>query len=162
VWMSEYQGRKVAVKVLRVYSTSDLDKITSVGDPRFSKSPYRRADDVVVAQRFCKEAVTWRSLRHPNVLPLLGVTMSGKVFAMVSEWMINGNINEFVKAHGDANRFELVGFCPHRWPQGPSLMKSLLTARRCCLGIAIYARRGDDTWGPEGGMNSNADCYSTT
>jgi serine/threonine protein kinase len=69
---------------------------------------------VVVAQRFCKEAVTWRSLRHPNVLPLLGVTMSGKVFAMVSEWMANGNINEFVKAHGDVNRFELVGFCPHR------------------------------------------------
>ena len=29
---------------------------------------------------------------------------------MVSEWMVNGNINEFVKAHTDVNRFELVGF----------------------------------------------------
>ena len=65
---------------------------------------------VVIAQRFCKEVVTWKSFRHPNVLPLLGVTMIKKVFAMVSEWMINGNINEFVKAHRDANRFELVGF----------------------------------------------------
>ena len=29
-------------------------------------------------------------------------------FAMVSEWMANGNINEFVKAHWKVNRFELV------------------------------------------------------
>jgi len=61
-------------------------------------------------QRFCKEVVTWKALRHQNVLPLLGVTMSNNQFTMVSEWMINGNINEFSKAHRDANRFELVGF----------------------------------------------------
>ena len=30
-------------------------------------------------------------------------------FAMVSEWMMNGNINEFIEANGEANRFELVG-----------------------------------------------------
>ena len=28
---------------------------------------------------------------------------------MVSDWMVNGNINDFVKAHPDANRLELVG-----------------------------------------------------
>ena len=61
-------------------------------------------------QRFCKEVVTWKALRHRNVLSLLGVTMSDNQFAMVSEWMANGNINEFIKAHGDVNRFELVGF----------------------------------------------------
>jgi len=31
---------------------------------------------------------------------------------MVSEWMVNGNINEFIGANRDANRFELVGFLP--------------------------------------------------
>jgi len=31
-------------------------------------------------------------------------------FAMASEWMDNGNINEFTKARRDVNRFELVGF----------------------------------------------------
>ena len=36
--------------------------------------------------------------------------MSGAQFAMVSDWMANGNINEFVKANSDANRLELVGF----------------------------------------------------
>jgi len=68
---------------------------------------------IAIVQMFCKEVVTWKSLRHPNVLPLLGVTMGKKVFAMVSEWMINGNINEFVEAHRDANRFALVGFYSH-------------------------------------------------
>jgi len=36
--------------------------------------------------------------------------MDNYQFAMASEWMDNGNINEFVKAHRDVNRFELVGF----------------------------------------------------
>jgi len=59
---------------------------------------------------FCKEVVAWTSLRHPNVLPLLGVMMSSNHLAMASEWMENGNINEFIKARRDANRFELVMF----------------------------------------------------
>ena len=50
----------------------------------------------------------WKALRHPNVLPLVGVTMVGRRFVMVSEWMENGNINAFVKAHSDVNRVELV------------------------------------------------------
>ena len=29
---------------------------------------------------------------------------------MISDWMVNGNIGDFVEAHLDANRLELVGF----------------------------------------------------
>ena len=36
--------------------------------------------------------------------------MTETQFAMVSEWMTNGNINQFVTVHQDANRFELVSF----------------------------------------------------
>ncbi|KAF9643939.1 kinase-like protein [Thelephora ganbajun] len=88
VWKREYQGQQVAVKVLRIYANSDLRKII---------------------RRFCKEFVTWKTLRHPNVLPLLGVAISETQFAMVSEWMPNGNINHFVEEHLDVNRFELLG-----------------------------------------------------
>ena len=35
VWKTEYEGRDVAVKVLKVYVTSDLVKITSVGRQPF-------------------------------------------------------------------------------------------------------------------------------
>lgn len=52
--------------------------------------------------------MSWKALRHPNVLPLMGVIMSETEFAMVSEWMDNGNINQFVKEQPNVNRFELV------------------------------------------------------
>ena len=50
----------------------------------------------------------WRFLRHPNVLPLIGVSISENRLAMVSAWMENGNINQFVQAHPEANLFKLV------------------------------------------------------
>ena len=55
--------------------------------------------------------MTWNALRHPNVLPLLGVTMTENLFVVVLEWMVKGNINEFVKVtHGSAKKMptELV------------------------------------------------------
>ena len=47
--------------------------------------------------------------------------MDTREFAMASEWMGNGNINEFIKAHRDANRFQLVGFYSGYRPH-PSLI----------------------------------------
>ena len=67
----------------------------------------------------------WSALRHPNVLPLLGVSMAGIQFSMVSEWMDGGNINEFVKVDPDANRLELVG-CHSKSHHPPSLTFGLL------------------------------------
>jgi len=87
VWIGDHQGQPVAAKVLRVCSKSDFEKI---------------------GRRFCKEVIRWKSLNHPNVLPLVGVTMDKDHFVMVSEWMVNGNINEFIKSCKDANRFELL------------------------------------------------------
>ena len=68
------------------------------------------ANSRCLVQRFCREVVTWNALRHPNVLPLLGVTMTENLFVVVSEWMVKGNINEFVKVNTKANRLELVRF----------------------------------------------------
>jgi len=59
----------------------------------------------------------WKTLHHPNVLPLLGAKMANGQFVMVSEWMVNGNINEFIKSHWDVNRFELVGLWFPRRPR---------------------------------------------
>lgn len=50
----------------------------------------------------------WGFLRHPNVLPLIGVSMSKTRFVMVSGWMENGSINEFIETHPGADRLELV------------------------------------------------------
>ena len=44
------------------------------------------------------------------MLPLIGVTMTETQFAMISEWMVNKNINDFVKANQDVDRLGLVDF----------------------------------------------------
>lgn len=64
--------------------------------------------------------------------------MAENEFAMVSDWMPNGNINQFVSVHQDANRFELVS--P---PLEPLRLSSILDAAsivdRRCEGIGLYA-----------------------
>ena len=50
------------------------------------------------------------TLRHPNILPLLGVTMTENRLVMVSEWMEKGNIKEFVSRNPNADRLRLVCF----------------------------------------------------
>jgi len=41
---------------------------------------------------------------------LLGVdvNLENKKYAMISEWMDNGNINEFIQKHKEVNRAQLV------------------------------------------------------
>jgi len=86
VWEGQHDGQEVAAKVLRVYPGSDLER---------------------VKKSFCREVIIWAALRHPNILPLLGVT-TGHRFVIVSEWMVRGNINEFAKADATADRLELL------------------------------------------------------
>ena len=54
--------------------------------------------------------MAWRTLRHPNVLPLIGVTVIENRFVMVSEWMVKGNVMEFTKSNTSADRLRLVFF----------------------------------------------------
>jgi len=133
VYKHKYQGREVAVKILRIYATTDLRKLTRVSHDNPPNSGHTLG--------------FWKTLHHPNVVPLLGVIMTGTRFAMVSEWMTNGNINQFVKAHQEVNRFELVR------PRSGSCNSCLsLTGVACVVGrrregLDLYARPRD---GPRG------------
>ena len=93
--------------------------------------------------------MTWKALHHPNVLPLLGVITTNNQFAMVSEWMINGNISEFIKTCEDANRFELVRFSFYCRPH-LAYHYLIIIASRCRSRVDIYARGGDSAWRSEG------------
>ena len=59
--------------------------------------------------------------------------MSETRFIMISDWMANGNINSFVKAHPDANRLELVGPSKprHLCPKFADVQITYLAERRC-------------------------------
>ena len=47
--------------------------------------------------------------------------MTETQFAMISEWMANGNINDFVKTHPDADRLGLVCFPFEVPPSSPGV-----------------------------------------
>ena len=52
----------------------------------------------------------WKHLTHPNVLPLLGVTITPP--QLISNWMSGGDLPEYIKKHSDTDRLRLVGIPP--------------------------------------------------
>ncbi|PBK89471.1 hypothetical protein ARMGADRAFT_935652 [Armillaria gallica] len=86
IWKGHLHDTHVCLKVLRVFC------------PEEQKAK--------VLRDFCQEALVWRQLLHPNVLPFLGV--SKDVFAprycLISPWMVNGNIMSYLEAHPDHDR----------------------------------------------------------
>ena len=42
------------------------------------------------------------------MLPFLGIMTGEYKLGMVSEWMVNGNINDYIKKDPEADPFELV------------------------------------------------------
>ena len=110
VWKGRHQGRDVAAKVLKLRSEGDSREIRRVG--RCCPDLLHVFETDRVSQKFCGEVVVWRALRHKNTLPLLGVTMTEDRLVVVSEWMVGGNIMEFLKVNVHADRLGLVRFSP--------------------------------------------------
>jgi len=61
-------------------------------------------------QSFFKEVVLWKNLRHPNIVPFIGVTTNP--LQLVLEWMPNGTLTEFVEKNPSASRIDLVSPSP--------------------------------------------------
>ena len=64
--------------------------------------------DGLVLQSFCKEAVTWKRLSHPNIVPFIGVTL--EPLQLVSEWMPGGELRSYVKENPHADLINLVSY----------------------------------------------------
>ena len=64
------------------------------------------AQDRLWAQLFLRNAVMWKRLSHPNIVPFVGVTMDP--LQIVTKWMLNGTLTEFIEENPGANRISLV------------------------------------------------------
>ncbi|KAJ7039445.1 kinase-like domain-containing protein [Mycena alexandri] len=68
--------QKVAVKMMRVFKKSDIETIL---------------------KEFGKEALIWRQLSHPNLLPFFGLYYFQQRLCLVSPWMENGHLRVFLE-----------------------------------------------------------------
>jgi len=86
----------------------------------------------------------WKHLAHPNIVPLLGVTVN--LFQLVSEWVPGGDLPSHIRGNPDADRLGLVGvpavaFIPRsHQPQ----------AVRRCPGTLLPPPPQHGSWGPQG------------
>ena len=60
------------------------------------------------SQDFCREAVIWKRMVHPNVVPLLGITISQRP-QLISNWMSGGDLSKYIKKNPGTDRLGLVG-----------------------------------------------------
>ncbi|KAJ7816916.1 kinase-like domain-containing protein [Mycena olivaceomarginata] len=84
IWKTQFHRETVCVKVMRVYEEGDIEALL---------------------KGFHHEALIWRQLAHPNVLPFLARPR----LCLVSPWMENGNVSSYLKRDpAGCNRLTLV------------------------------------------------------
>ena len=59
-----------------------------------------------ILQAFHQVTVVWKHLAHPNIVPLLGVTIDPP--QLISDRMPGGNLIEYIASYPDADRISLV------------------------------------------------------
>jgi serine/threonine protein kinase len=95
---------------LKVYQKSDMDKLFKVTwSMNIVWLWLIRAYKYF--QKFSMEAVTWRQLSHPNVLPFYGVFHpDGNIprLCLVSPWMTMGNVVQFLTGISNIDCVPLV------------------------------------------------------
>jgi serine/threonine protein kinase len=112
VWKGIYDGRDVAFKSIRASAQSDgAARLKRKVDDIFLQIRHIPDLSLLFQRRFCKEVVLWKSLNHSNILGLVGVCQWDNTpearLTMVSEWMTNGNITEYIE-HNESQRMQLV------------------------------------------------------
>ncbi|KAJ3567063.1 hypothetical protein NP233_g6609 [Leucocoprinus birnbaumii] len=73
--------------------------------------PFKNIDTEGVIKLLSKEAIIWGQLNHPNILPFYGVYYLGsenKRTCMVSPWMENGNIMEYIQDNPSVSRRSFI------------------------------------------------------
>ncbi|KAJ6587628.1 hypothetical protein DFH09DRAFT_909567, partial [Mycena vulgaris] len=83
VFKAIYQGKAVALKHMRMFQgTNQRD----------------------IRRKFCSEALVWKRLRHPYIVPLIGIDTESfpSSLCMVSPWMKNGTALKYLSGIGKA------------------------------------------------------------
>ncbi|KAJ7089946.1 kinase-like domain-containing protein, partial [Mycena epipterygia] len=95
VWKGLIRGETVCVKVMRIYQEADVEALLKESHTFFYH-----------------EALIWRQLSHPNLLPFFGLYHledTKSRLCLISPWMENGDITRYLKNNFvGVNRLTLV------------------------------------------------------
>ncbi|KAJ7852007.1 kinase-like domain-containing protein [Mycena leptocephala] len=82
IWKGLVGGQTVAVKSMRQF----------------------KEDDVKASlKKFGREALIWRQLSHPNLLPFFGLYVLDNRLCLISPWMDNGDLKDFLSKSSSTN-----------------------------------------------------------
>ncbi|KAJ7174577.1 kinase-like domain-containing protein, partial [Mycena filopes] len=87
IWKGLVGGQSVSVKIMRIYQDRDI---------------------ALALKEFSREAIIWRQLCHPNLLPFFGLFYREERLCLVSPWMENGNILQYLIKHPGVARLPLI------------------------------------------------------
>ncbi|KAK0184191.1 kinase-like domain-containing protein [Armillaria mellea] len=81
IWKGRMNGELICIKVPRVFMDNGIEEWNKM------------------IKDFCREALVWRNLYHPSILPFLGVSrhLFAPSFCLISPWMEYGNIMACLK-----------------------------------------------------------------
>ncbi|KAJ7226924.1 kinase-like domain-containing protein [Mycena pura] len=112
----------------------------SCGDRRVALKRMRyfiRGSDLRrIRLKFCREALVWKDLHHPNILPFLGIDRDSfpSSLCMVSPWMEHGTVTNYLKTHGYENVDKLL----HETAQGLEYLHSRNIVHGDLRGVHTY------------------------
>ncbi|KAL0062705.1 hypothetical protein AAF712_010400 [Marasmius tenuissimus] len=110
----------ICLKVMKVYLNSDLEKLSIA---------------------YIREAILWRQMKHPNVLPFFGIYRleHTQELCLISPWMEKGNLVEFLRAtkREDVDHYTLV----HDVASGLAYLHSKKLAHGDLKGVNILITR---------------------
>jgi len=90
--------------VWRLVDEENRDRVFAIVEPRV----YEVDSIEKINEIYCKAAIVSKRMNHPNVLSIEGVAPELFRYGMVSQWMSNGDMLDYVTRHPEVNRLELL------------------------------------------------------
>ena len=109
VYEGTLDGSKVRIRRVRVRPGRDPQKAKEVRTRRYVPPVLRHSR---IPQMFNQVVAVSKHLKHPNIVPLLGVTT--EPLELISEWMPGGELLGYIAGHPDADRLSLLRFLSTR------------------------------------------------
>ena len=89
----------------------------------------------------------WKYVSCPYILKFNGVFYYNELPAIVTPWMVHGNITEYLEKHADADRLRLVSLTSSLAPNISSLHTLSSLASRRGQGSQIPGQLQRSAWG---------------